>query len=110
MPTVFILTHLRPGADPADYERWVREVDYPTSAQVPSIISFRVYRVEGVFRRAELECDYIEVVEVTDLDDYRRDLAERPELQELFRQIRQYLAPSEQFSSWVGTELGHRID
>jgi hypothetical protein len=100
MPTVFILTGLRQGVDPADYERWVREVDYPTSAQVPSIISFSVHRVEGPFRRADLECDYIEVIEVTDLEDYRRDLEEIPQLQELFRQIRQYLAPSEQFSGW----------
>jgi hypothetical protein len=106
MPTVFILTELRPGVDHADYERWVREVDYPTSAEVPSIISFRVHRVEGPFREAELECDYIEVVEVTDLEDYQRDLEEVPELQELFRQIRQYLKPSEQFSGW----WGHRVE
>ena len=95
MPTVIFLTRLRDGVDPADYEKWLREFDYPTAKTIPSIISYRTHRIVGPFRKAELDYDYFEVVQVTDIDDYRRDLEELPQAQELRRQIVEYLEPSD---------------
>jgi hypothetical protein len=97
VPTVFFLARLREGVDPADYEKWVREFDYPTGAAIPSIISYRTHRIAGPFRTAEIDYDYIEVVEVTDIDAYRRDLEEHPRAQELRRQIVEYLEPSDNY-------------
>ncbi len=97
MPTVIFLTRLRAGVDPADYEKWLREFDYPTARNIPSIISYRTHRIAGPFRRAEAHYDYFEVVEVTDVDAYRRDLEQLPQAQELRQQIVQYLEPSDNY-------------
>lgn len=91
MPTVFFLNRLKEGVDPADYERWLREVDYPIASSIPSILSYRTHRISGLYRQAHVAYDYIEVVEVTDIDEYRRDLDELPQAKELRRQIVAYL-------------------
>lgn len=91
MPTVFLLNRLKPGVDPADYEQWVRDVDYPIANSIPSILSYRTHRISGPYRQAHADYDYIEVVEVTNIDDYRRDLDELPQAKELRRQIVDYL-------------------
>ncbi len=103
MPTVFFLARLREGVDPETYEAWVREFDYPTARSIPSILSYKTHRVAGPFRQATAPYDYIEVVEVTDIEDYRRELAELPQAQELRRQIVEYLQPSDSY--W-----GHLIE
>jgi hypothetical protein len=97
MPTVFFLARLRQGIEPAAYEQWVRNFDYPTARSIPSIVSYKTHRISGPFRQAGVPYDYIEVVEVTSIDDYRRDLAELPQAQELRRQIGQYLEPSDSY-------------
>lgn len=91
MPTVFFLNRLREGVTAEEYEQWLREVDYPTADSVPSIISYRTHRIEGPYREAHTDYDYIEVVEVTDIDDYRRDLDELPQVLEMRKQIVEYL-------------------
>ena len=97
MPTVFFLARLREGVTPAAYEHWVRSFDYPTARAIPSIISYKTHRLSGPFRQAGVHYDYIEVVEVTNIDDYRRQLAELPQAQELRRQIVEYLQPSDSY-------------
>ena len=97
MPTVFFLARLRQGVEPATYEEWVRSFDYPTAQSIPSIISYKTHRIAGPLRQAMEHYDYIEVVEVTDIDAYQRDLAELPQAQELRRQIVEYLEPSESY-------------
>lgn len=92
MPTVFWFSRLQPGIDPKDYERWVREVDYQQAKNIPSLISYRVYRAEGPCLGDEaMPYDYIEVAEVTDLDDYRRDIAEHPAAQVIVAEIGRYV-------------------
>jgi hypothetical protein len=97
MPTVFFLARLRHGVTPEAYEAWVRSFDYPTAQSIPSILSYKTHRIRGPFRQAELSYDYIEVVEITDLEAYRRDLEELPQAQELRRQIVAYLEPSDSY-------------
>ncbi len=70
MPTVFFLARLRPGVEAAAYEQWVRSFDYPTVQSIPSIISYKTHRIAGPLRQAKEHYDYIEVVEVTDIDAY----------------------------------------
>jgi hypothetical protein len=107
MPTVFFLNRLKPGVDPEDYEQWVREVDYPIANSIPSILSYRTHRISGPYRHAHAEYDYIEVVEVTDIDDYRRDLDELPQAKELRRQIVDYLEfPDNYWGNYVEGQLG----
>lgn len=71
---VFFLNRLRDGVDGTEYERWVREVDYPKARAIPSVISYEVVRIDGPLRDAGVDFDYLEVVEVTDLASYRADL------------------------------------
>jgi uncharacterized protein (TIGR02118 family) len=91
---VFFLNKLRDGVDPADYERFVREVDYPLARRVPTIRSYVVTRLEGLLEGGEAPYDYVEVVEITELEAYRQSLdpGASPEVKQFF----------EQWSSFVG--------
>ena len=94
---VFFLNTLREGVDPADYERFVREVDYPFARSLPTIRSYVVTRLEGLFNGGPALYDYLEVVEITDLEDYRTSLdpSGSPEVQKFF----------DEWSSFVGESL-----
>lgn len=82
MKVVFFLNKLHETIRPEDYERWVVEVDYPTAGSIPSILDYRVARIDGLLEGDDRPpYDYIERVEITDLDSYRRDLA-NPSLDE----------------------------
>jgi hypothetical protein len=76
MPVVFFLNKLRPGASSADYERWVQEVDYPTARALPPIRSYVVAKMASTLDGQPAPYDYIERVEITDIDDYRAALAD----------------------------------
>jgi REDY-like protein HapK len=71
---VFFLNRLKDGVDPADYEGFVRDVDYPFARSLPTIRSYVVTRLDGLFSGGEAPYDYLEVVEITELDEYRRSL------------------------------------
>lgn len=73
MPTAFFLTKLKKGVKPKDYEKWVHEFDYPSAKRMKSIESYKVHRINGAFRGDKIY-DYVEVVKITDLDDYQKDL------------------------------------
>ena len=48
MGVVFFLNKLHSHVTAAAYEGWVRNVDYPTAATIPSIVEYRVARLEGL--------------------------------------------------------------
>lgn len=77
---------LKAGVDPVDYERFALEVDKPTcEAELPSFESWNVHRVlrlQG--SEAEPPYDYVEVVHLSDLDQFERDL-QSPVVAELGR-------------------------
>lgn len=75
MPVVFFLNKLRPDTTPEAYENWVREVDYPTARALPQITSYVVARTPATLDDQASPYDYIERVEITNLDDYRAALA-----------------------------------
>src|SRR5690349_3639022 len=71
---VFFLNRLRDGVEPAAYERFVREVDYPFARRLPTIRSYVVTRLDGLWEGGEAPYDYLEVVEITELEEYRKSL------------------------------------
>ncbi len=93
---VFFFNKLRAGVAAPDYERWVREVDYPFARGLPSIESYVVTRLDGHLQGdAPVPYDYVEVVEITNLDDYRQAFAAGEGVKEFF----------EEWSSYVGESI-----
>jgi hypothetical protein len=87
MPVRYVITTLKPGVRPEDYERWLRDYDYRVARALPSIISYRTHRIEGAITGAESAgWHYIERIEVRDKEQYAKDLAS-PAGQELIRQL-----------------------
>lgn len=76
MPVRFLISTLKAGADPAEYERWVRERDYALVATLPNFISYRVHRIRAPIQGADGSgWQYIERMEVRSLDQHDADLA-----------------------------------
>ena len=89
---VFFLNRLHEGADPDEYEAWIRRVDYPVARAQGAITSYTVTRIEGLLSGVrESPYDYLEVIEITDLEEYRA-LGELPEFQQLLQELSQYVA------------------
>ena len=87
MPIRYVITTLKPGVNPADYERWLREYDYVVAKTLPSIASYRTHRIEGPINGAEQAgWNYIERIEIRDVEQYQKDIAS-PAGQELMRQL-----------------------
>ena len=45
MPVRFLISTLKPGVDPAEYEAWVRERDYALVRSKPNYVSYTVHRI-----------------------------------------------------------------
>ncbi|MEW6472809.1 MAG: hypothetical protein AB1679_11110 [Actinomycetota bacterium] len=86
MPVVFFLNKLNPDISPQDFECWVREVDYPTARSLTSIKSYVVARTPSTLDGNPSPYDYVERVEVTDLDAYRHELGTAPGIDEFFKE------------------------
>lgn len=52
----------------AAFEQWVVETDYFACHDLPSVLRFGVYAVEGS------DTDYLETVYVTSIEDFQRDM------------------------------------
>lgn len=101
MPVRYVITTLKPGVSPEDYERWLREYDYRVAKTLPSIVSYRTHRITGPITGAEQAgWSYIERIEVRDVEQYQKDLAS-PAGQELIRQLYEhYLDRSKNIYFW----------
>lgn len=101
MPVRYVITTLKPGVPPEDYERWLREYDYRVAKTLPSIISYRTHRIEGpITGVADAGWNYIERIVVRDVEQYRKDLSS-PAGQELIRQLYEnYLDRSRNIFFW----------
>jgi hypothetical protein len=81
---VFFLNTLKDGVDPRDYEEWVRRVDYPIARRQPAIVRYEVTRIEGRLNSDDPSpCQYLEVIDVTSIDEYRASLDGNAELEAL---------------------------
>ncbi len=64
--------------------RFVQEVDYAAVKSIPSIVNYRSNRVLGSMSGKEpIGFDFIDVVEITNLDSYLKDLEENPAVEEV---------------------------
>lgn len=89
---VFFLNRLHDGVDPADYEDWIRRVDYPVARAQDAIRSYTVTRITGTLSgQGESPYHYLEVVEITDLDAYRA-LGSLAAFEKLLGEWSQYVA------------------
>jgi hypothetical protein len=89
---VFFLNRLHQDADAEAYEGWIRRVDYPVARAQGAITSYTVTRIEGTLSgEGESPYDYLEVIEITDLEAYRA-LGDLPEFQQLLQEWSKYVA------------------
>jgi hypothetical protein len=88
MKVRYVINTLKPGVDPAAYERWLREYDYRVAKTLPSIISYKTFRIEGPIHNAPADAGwrYIERIEIRDMEQYQKDIGS-PAGQELIRQL-----------------------
>jgi hypothetical protein len=72
---IVLLGRLRDGVDRTAYEQWVVERDYPFARALPAIASYHVSRIEGFLFGSEGKLDpkwdYVEVIDVPDLEAYQ---------------------------------------
>ena len=94
MPVVFFLNKLRDGVDAGDYEKWIREVDYPIARALPQIKSYVVAKIDGTLDGNESPYPYIERVEITDLTEYQNALANAEGMEEFFAQWSSFVGES----------------
>ena len=88
MKVRFVINTLKPGVEPAAYERWLREYDYRVAKTLPSIISYKTFRIEEPIHNAPPGTGwrYIERIEIRDMVQYQKDIGS-PAGQELIRQL-----------------------
>jgi hypothetical protein len=93
---VFFLNTLHDGVDPAEYEAWIRRVDYPVARSKEPILSYEVTRLEGQLDGSDspLPCQYLEVVEISDLEAYTVGLSTDAEVVALLEEWATYVASS----------------
>lgn len=84
MYKILWFTRLKPGVTPDGYRKFVQEVDYPAVARIPSIHTYTSVHVQGpALGEEDLPYDFIDIVEVDDVDAYRQDLDDHPAAQEV---------------------------
>ena len=89
---VFFLNRLHEHADHEEYEAWIRRVDYPIARAQDVISSYTVTRIDGTLSgEGESPYDYLEVIEITDLEAYRA-LGQKPEFEQLLREWSEFVA------------------
>ncbi len=92
---VFFLNTLKEGIDPLAYEDWIRRVDYPVARRQPAIVRYEVARIDGRLNSVDPSpCQYVEVIDVTSIEEYRRSLDGNPELDALLAEWAEYVAES----------------
>ncbi len=91
MPVVFVMSKLRPGVRSEDYEKFVREIDYPTTQKNKDIFTFyKVYKITGTFDGSPSPYDYAEHIVITDVEKYKK-LLESPDCAELLKEWSKYI-------------------
>jgi hypothetical protein len=78
MTTMIVPIKLKDGADPAEYEKWAQERDIPTATSLPTVDSFHLYRVASLIDGNPAPYDYVEVIEINDIENFPKDVASEP--------------------------------
>ena len=76
MSKLVVLFNLASGADRAKYEEWARTTDLPTVRNLPSVDSFEVQTVAGLFGSdAPAPYEYVEIIDINSLDQFGADVS-----------------------------------
>ena len=71
MAKLILLYNLNDGVTPADFENWVRTVDYPPMRGISRVEDFRTYRAEKLLMgEGAPSVQYIEMFDIPDLDGF----------------------------------------
>ncbi|MFD6286012.1 RedY protein [Streptomyces sp. NPDC060205] len=96
------------GVAPDRFETWVRDVDYATCPELPSVLSFSVQRVVrggGGTEDGEAAQDtppaYVEIIEVSSLADFDHDMQSPP--------FRKLVSDFDRMAEVVSETVGDRI-
>jgi hypothetical protein len=101
---VFFLTTLKAGKDPAEYDRFLREVDYPLTLNALPVDSYRATRIEGrVLGTGAAKYQYIDVIDVEDIEQYRAALLNpTADVRRLLEQVDTWIA---EYTDLYGTQI-----
>lgn len=72
---IIVLFNLKPGVDPAAYEAWVRDTDYPGTRGLGSVEGFTTYRTTGTLGGGAAPFHYVEVIDIVGLEPFLADVA-----------------------------------
>lgn len=75
MPRIIALFNLKPDVPVETYEDWARSTDLPTVNALDSIRQFTAHRAAGLLTGGESPYQYIEVIDVADMQGFAADLA-----------------------------------
>jgi hypothetical protein len=75
MTRIIVLVNLKPGKSRADYEAWATSTDLPTVNALNSIDGFALFEATGLLGGGTPPYDYIEVIDVNDMEAFGRDAA-----------------------------------
>lgn len=75
MTTIIVLFNLREDADKAAYEHWAKTTDLPTARSLPSVDKFDVLRTTGLLGGGDAPFQYVEILEINDLEQLGKDAA-----------------------------------
>ena len=90
---VFFFNRLHDNTDRAEYEDWIRRVDYPIARKQDAIRSYVVTRLDGMLSgEGEPPYHYLETIEITDINAYRA--IDNPEFKQLLEEWSTYVAES----------------
>jgi hypothetical protein len=71
----FTLFSLRPEVSLEAYEAWSLEQVHPRMLKMPSVLSFRDYRVTGAMADGRSPYQLVEEIEITSPEEFERDNA-----------------------------------
>ncbi|MBF2754518.1 MAG: REDY-like protein HapK [Gammaproteobacteria bacterium AqS3] len=88
---IIVICNLKPGKDPAAYEKWAREVDIPSATSLKSIDGFDLLRATGIFGSDEAPpYQYIEVLEVNSVEGLASEMAASEAMQQVAAQYQEW--------------------
>jgi hypothetical protein len=105
MAVRFLISTLKAGVDPGEYERWVRERDYPFVRSRPNYRAYAVHRIRGPIEgAADARWQYLERIEVESLEQHERDLTS-PEGEALREELYRHFLDRTQNISFVADAI-----
>ena len=76
MTKLVVLFNLKDDSARAEYEKWARTTDLPTVRKLPSVDSFIVQRVSGLFGTdAPAPYQYVELIDINSLEQLGQDVS-----------------------------------